>query len=146
MLLTFALLTPALAAVTPREATTTLAKRIGAVVAPSENCRQIERSLVPTTYPADPTSSLKFIEGQRYRLDTDASLSRSLVDIHLITLGFELYEPWEQLPDNLGFQAFILTPETPNYAYFVTLINVPGSGDFGLGHTDACLVILGIRR
>lgn len=145
-LLALTLASSALAVVTPRDATNTLASRVGAVRTPSEVCRQVEKGVAASTFPTDPKHILKYIEGQRYRLDLNANLNRSLVDLHLSTLGFTLHEPWEQLDGAAGYQAFVLTPETPGYIYLLQLVDVPGATGFDLGHTDMCLIVLGIRR
>lgn len=145
-LLALTLTSSALAAVTPRDATNVLASRVGAVKAPSEVCRVVEKSVMGTTYPTDPKQVLKYIEGQRYHLDMDAKTSRSLIDLQLTALGFTLHEPWEQLDGITGYQAFVLTPETPGYIYLLQLMSLPSAGDFDPVSTDLCLIILGIRR
>jgi len=128
-------------AVSPADAVRSWVSQTGAVRQYSQQCQIYNGLIEKSLYPATPTSKTKFIEGQRYTLDTSPSTSKTMIDLYATLNGFTAFDVWTAA-DNGGFLNTYTNAGTPRYAYNVALFKV--DGEYG-SSTAMCLVIAVVR-
>lgn len=131
----------AVAAVQPAQVVQGWVAALHATRGPSTDCQWYEGIVAGVTYPKKTTGDLKYIQGNRYKLDLDPSFNKSLLELYGSINGFEATDAWDD--DGDALRAFFYNAKTPQYIYAVGLFEEPGEYT---ASTNLCVIILGVRK